>query len=299
LTPPSLKQLEALHWVAQLGSFQAAATRLHTTQSAISKRIAELESLFGRPLFDRTRRTAQLTPEGQRLATGAQELLAMSSKLMADMAEPEQHEGAFRLGATELIGVTWLAGFVRRVQQDYPRVLLEIDVDHGGRLLEKLSQGRFDMALVPGPMWGRIFEGVPLRTLDRCWMASPALGVPRRLLTVQELSAFPIASQYPDTIHARLQSAWFHHSGATMQHAVQANSFAVVGEMVLAGLGIGQLPVGYYAEDLRQGRLVKLRTTPALPNVRYFAVYRRTPAHRLAAPLAKLAKAQCNFGVRA
>jgi DNA-binding transcriptional LysR family regulator len=295
---PSLKQLEALHWVAQLGGFQAAATRLHTTQSAISKRVAELESMFGRPLFDRSRRTARLTPEGQRLAAGAQELLAMSSKLMADMTEPEQYEGVFRLAATELIGVTWLANFVRRVQQEYPLLLLEIDIDHGGRLLEKLNQGNFDMALMPGPMWGRIFEGVPLRTLDRCWMASPGLGVPRRVLTVAELSAFPIASQYPDIIHARLQSAWFHHSGAAMQNTLRANSFAVVGEMVLAGMGIGQLPVGYYADALREGRLVKLRTTPVLPNVRYFAVYRRTPAHKLAAPLAKLAKAECDFSVR-
>ncbi len=295
---PSLKQMEALHWVAQLGSFQAAATRLHTTQSAISKRIAELESMFGRPLFDRSRRSAQLTPEGQRLAAGAQELLALSARLMADMAEPEQFEGVFRVGATELIGVTWLAKFVRRVQQDYPRLLLELDVDHGGKLLEKLNQGRFDLALVPGPMWGRIFEGVPLRTLDRCWMASPALGVPRRVLTVEELSAFPILSQYADTIHARLQSAWFRQSGIGMQHAVQANSFAVIGELVQAGLGVGQLPVQYYAEALRQGRLVKLRTTPDLPNVRYFAVHRRSPAHRLAAPLAKLAKAECDFSAR-
>jgi DNA-binding transcriptional LysR family regulator len=296
---PSIKQLEALHWVAQSGSFQGAATRLHTTQSAISKRIAELESLFGRPLFDRSRRTAQLTPEGQRLAAGAQELLALSSRLMTDMAEPEQFKGVFRLGATELIGVTWLAGFVRRVQQDYPLLMLEVDVDHGGRVLEKLNQGRFDMALVPGPMWGRIFEGVPLRTLDRRWMASPAMGVPRRVLTVEELSAFPVALQHPDTIHAQLQSAWFRHGGFSNQHAVVASSFAVVGEMVLAGLAIGQLPVQYYAEALRQGRLVKLRVTPDLPNVRYFAVHRRSPAHKLAGPLAKLAKAQCDFSARA
>lgn len=295
---PSLKQLETLHWVAQLGSFQAAATQLHTTQSAISKRIAELESMFGRPLFDRSRRAAQLTPEGQRLAAGAQELLALSSRLMADMAEPEQFEGVFRLGATELIGVTWLAKFVKRVQQDYPRLQLEIDVDHGGKLLEKLNQGRFDLALMPGPMWGRIFDGVPLQTLDRCWMASPVLGVPRRVLTVEQLSTYPMLSQYPDTIHAQLQSAWFQHNGFGMQHAVKVNSFAVVGELVQAGLGIGQLPVQYYAEALRQGRLVKLRTTPDLPNVRYFALHRRAPAHQLAPPLAKLAKAECDFSTR-
>jgi DNA-binding transcriptional LysR family regulator len=65
---------------------------------------------------------------------------------------------------------------------------------------------------------------------------------------------------------------------------------------VQAGIGIGQLPVQYYAEGLRSGRLVKLRVTPALPNVKYFAVYRRSPAHKLAPALAKLAKAECNFG---
>jgi DNA-binding transcriptional LysR family regulator len=177
-------------------------------------------------------------------------------------------------------------------------VLLEIDVDHGGRLLEKLGQGRYDLALVPGPMWGRLFEEVPLRTLDRCWMANPGLGVPRRVLTVQELAGFPIVSQYADTIHAQLQSAWFSRAGFPMQHTVQANSFAVLGELVQAGIGIGQLPVQYYGDALRAGRLVKLRVAPELPNVKYFAVHRRTPAHRLAAPLAKLAKAACDFAAR-
>jgi hypothetical protein len=33
--------------------------------------------------------------------------------------------------------------------------------------------------------------------------------------------------------------------------------------------------------------------------VRYFAVHRRSPAHKLAGPLAKLAKVQCAFSARA
>ena len=164
---------------------------------------------------------------------------------------------------------------MRRVRQAYPRVLLEIDVDHGGRLLEKLGQGRYDLALVPGPMWGRLYDDVPLRTLDRCWMASPKLDVPRRTLTVQELAGFPVVSQVADTIHAQLQSAWFNRAGYPTQHTVLANSFAVLGELVQAGIGIAQLPVQFYGEALRAGRLVKLRVTPALPNVKYFAVHRR------------------------
>lgn len=295
---PNLKQLEALHWAAQLGSFQAAANRLHTTQSAVSKRIAELEATVGRPLFDRSRRTSQLTPAGQRLAAGAQEMLEMGNRLLSELSEPEDYEGVFRVGATDLIGMSWLPRFMRRVQQTYPRVLLEIDVDTGGHLLEKLGQGRYDLALVPGPMWGRLFEDVPLRTLERSWMASPSLGMPRRALTVQELARYPLVSQYADTIHARLQSAWFARAGVPMQANVLANSFAVVGELVQAGAGIAQLPVRFYQEALRAGRLVKLRVTPELPNVKYFAVRRRTSPHRLAESLAKMAKAECDFGAR-
>jgi DNA-binding transcriptional LysR family regulator len=296
---PTIKQLEALHWVARLGSFQAAANRLHTTQSAVSKRIAELESLLGRALFDRSRRSAQLTPAGIRVAAGAQEILTAAERLGSELAEPEEFEGVFRLAATELIGMTWLPRFLRRVQQTYPGVLLEIDVDHGGRLLGKLREGRYDLALIPGPMWGRQFDEVPLRALTRCWMASPELGVPRRTLSVRELSAYPVVSQYPDTIHAQLQSEWFSRAGYPPQYAVLANSFAVLGELVRAGLGVGQLPVQYYSEALGEGRLVRLRVNPPLPNVKYFAVYRRRSVHKLAAPLAKLAREVCDFGARA
>ena len=50
----TLRQLKALHWIARLGTFERAADRLNTTQSAISKRVHELEFSVGRPIFDRS-----------------------------------------------------------------------------------------------------------------------------------------------------------------------------------------------------------------------------------------------------
>jgi len=38
----TLKQIEALHWIAELGSFERAAAQLNTTQSTVSKRIQQL-----------------------------------------------------------------------------------------------------------------------------------------------------------------------------------------------------------------------------------------------------------------
>jgi len=45
----TFKQLEAVYWVVKLGGFAAAAAKLHTTQSAVSKRVQELEPLFDIP----------------------------------------------------------------------------------------------------------------------------------------------------------------------------------------------------------------------------------------------------------
>lgn len=293
-----IKQLEALYWAGRLGSFQAAANRLHTTQSAISKRIAELESTLGRSLFDRSRRNAQLTPAGERVAAGAEQMLSLAQRLLEDLTEPEPYEGTFRLGATELIGMTWLTRLMQSIRAGHPRVRLEVEVHNGGALLEQMNHGRYDVALLPGPMWGRLYEAVPLGPLERAWMASPEMDLHRRILTVEELSAFPVAAQFPDTIHAQLQSAWFTRAGFPLRHLVQAHGFAVLGQMALAGIAVAQLPVGFYAPELRRRRLVRLQVTPELPDVEYFAIHRREAAHPLAAQIAKLAQKHCDFAAR-
>jgi DNA-binding transcriptional LysR family regulator len=295
----SLKQLETLSWVSKLGSFQAAALRLNTTQSAVSKRVADLEALFGKPLFDRSRRTARLTPDGKRLVARADELLALSRNLFSEVEETAQYDQVFRLAASELIGMTWLSRFMQAVSAQFPRLLVEIEIDHGGRLLDKLNQEQFDLALIPGPMWGNLHEAVPLKELERAWMASPLLEVPRRVLTIEELSSYPMVVPHPDSLHARFQSGWLRRNGFLVQRHLQANSFPVLGEMVLAGLGIAQLPVLFYADAVKAGQLVKIRTSPEFPNVHYFAVYRRSFAHPLAPQIAKLAKKYCDFSARA
>jgi DNA-binding transcriptional LysR family regulator len=292
---PNIKQLEALYWAGRLGSFQAAANRLHTTQSAISKRIAELESALGRKLFDRTRRNAQLTPAGERVAEGAEQMLSIARRLLEEVGEPEQYQASFRLAATELIALTWLPALLKRAGSEYPKLRIEVEIHGGGVLLDQLNRARYDLALLPGPMWGRIYEALPMQTLAREWMASPNMRVPARVLTVEELSAYPIASQFPDAIHAQLQSAWFHRAGYPLRNVVQAHSFTVLGELARAGLVIAQLPVGFYAPQLRRKELVRLQVTPELPDVQYFAVYRRGSAHRLAAQIGKMAQDACDF----
>jgi len=69
----NLRFIEAFVWVARLRSFRAASEKLHTTQTAISSRIASLESDFGVRLFERDKRTVTLTHSGEELLNYAEE----------------------------------------------------------------------------------------------------------------------------------------------------------------------------------------------------------------------------------
>jgi DNA-binding transcriptional LysR family regulator len=55
----SFQQLRAFASVARYGSFTRAAIALHTSQSALSTRIAQLEKSIGARLFDRSTRSVR------------------------------------------------------------------------------------------------------------------------------------------------------------------------------------------------------------------------------------------------
>ena len=69
------QSLKAFLAVAGQHSFSEAAEQLHLTQSAVSKRIQQLESQLGTPLFDRHNRTVSLTEAGHALLPRAQAIL--------------------------------------------------------------------------------------------------------------------------------------------------------------------------------------------------------------------------------
>src|SRR3984893_12425139 len=57
--------LQAFVAIAELGGFGKAASSLHVTQTALTRRLQKLEAYLGMRLLDRTTRSVQLTPMGR------------------------------------------------------------------------------------------------------------------------------------------------------------------------------------------------------------------------------------------
>ena len=292
----TLKQMEAFYWSAQLGSFSASSRKLHTTQSAIAKRVGELEAFCGTPLLDRKTKQLVLTPRGRQLMALAQETLELSSRVVQQLASPQSFEGVVRLGVTELVGLTWLAPLIDQVSRSFPQLTLMPEIDGGVTLYQRLAEDTLDMAIMPGPFWSYEYDCVPLGSIRNEWIASPALGLdPAVTLAPRDLVAHPVITQPINSALSHLYDAWFTEQGLAVNRVLTCNNMVVVARLTMLGLGISYLPPALFAPMVERGELVQLRVSPVSPRVHYYAVFKKNVVNPTVAKVIEIAQAVCDF----
>jgi len=289
----TFRQLETFLYSARLRSFNAAAVQLHTTQSAVSKRIAELEQQVGGPLLLRSARGLQLTQTGRRLLPLAEQALALWTRVDQEFAAGESLRGNFRVGVTELIALTWLTRLIQRVHEDHPEVTLEPVVDAGVKLFDRLAAQQIDVCIMPGTFWGADYTTVKVGQVEELWVVSPRLQVPRALKP-QEFADHPVIEESTGASKRMFYEEWRARQGYRFGKVLHTNSTTLLRDLTVRGFGISQLSREFVGEDLKAGRL-RVVKTEKLPPMVYSAVYRTdtvTPALRR---IVELAVRTCDF----
>lgn len=291
----TFKQLEAIFWVATLGGFAQAAARLHTTQSAISKRIQEFESQYGTPLFDRSARSATLTEKGGELFLIAKRLLEQRDAAVEQVLSPLVVERHVRIGVTELTAMTWLPRLVQLIEQHYPRAIIEPDVDASVSLREKLLADELDLIIVPDALESSRFARVPVGRVKNAWMCKPGTVPARSVLTMHELAQHRLLTQGGRSGTGRVYEEWLRKHGVRPASTIVSNNLVAIIGMTVSGLGVSHLPVHCLDWMVRSKALQIIRTTPQLPDVTYVAAYKQERPSRLVASMVKLAQESCDF----
>jgi DNA-binding transcriptional LysR family regulator len=289
----TFRQLETFLYSARLRSFNAAAVQMHTTQSAVSKRIAELEQQMGGPLLLRSARGLQLTQAGRRLLPLAEQALGLWTQIDQEFAAGETLRGNFRVGVTELIALTWLTRLIQRVHEDHPAVTLEPVVDAGVKLFDRLAAQQIDVCIMPGTFWGADYTTVKVGQVEELWVVSPRLQVPRAMKP-QDFADYPVIEESTGASKKMFYEEWRARQGYRFGKVLHTNSTTLLRDLTVRGFGISQLSREFVGEDLKAGRL-RVVKTEKLPPMVYSAVYRTdtvTPALRR---IVELAVRTCDF----
>ncbi len=289
------RQLEALYWVARMGSFASAARKLNTSQPAISQRIRDLETGLGVMLFDRSRRRATLTPKGMEAVESAEKILALASDMQERLIKQETLSGLLRIGVNETVALTWLPQLVQLVNEKIPNVVLEVHVGLTQTLWNRYERGNLELLLVSGPIEpdGVVLE--PLGTTSYTWMTSPRLGLPKQVITPADFKAVPIITHGPgSTMHDDILD-WFQRDETLYRNGDVCHSLSAMAALTIAGLGVSMLPPIIYQGEVDDGRLIALKPEPDFPRLEFWAVYPKRAVSPLPATVSRFAKQVSTF----
>ncbi|HCW5801900.1 LysR family transcriptional regulator MumR [Acinetobacter baumannii] len=269
----NLKNLEAFYWVVTLNSFNKAATKLQTTQPAVSQKITSLENELGFKVLDRSLRQFKLTHKGMTLFKYAEKFMRLETDLVAELTENQHLTGTIRLGVSETIVYTWLVEYIEKVQQEFPKVSVEIVVDLTPNLQEGVRTGDLDMAFLLGPTLA--FECIEqsLCNFELSFLAAPSFKGGIGQMSFKTLMSHTILTYPKNTYPYKELKAKMKEKGIDEPLSITSYSLATLLRLAEQGLGIAVVPTLTALKEITDGRLEILNTPIRLKTFHFTSIY--------------------------
>jgi DNA-binding transcriptional LysR family regulator len=255
-----LPRLRHILAVANAGSFTRAAEELRITQPALSRSIAAFETRYRIRLFDRGRGGTVPTSVGASVIAEAESLLRAVRTLEHNLELFGRGEaGRVAIGLGPLMASVFLPRLSQSMLQKRPKLQLRTEVKLVDQLLAELMDDRIEMIIANTGQLGDVpgISPTPLGTLELILAVRAGHGLADRgNLTFADLTPYPVASPV-DLPAGRLSG----DHGAFI-----CDNFHILRETVLGTDCVWLTSPAFIADDLRDGRLIRLDITDSYPD---------------------------------
>ncbi len=268
-----IRNLDTFYWVANLGSFRAAAEHLHLTQPAITARIQKLEEGLGAEVFVRDTRNADLTPTGRRLLPYAEKLMDLDQTVLTAFSDTATVEQSIRLGSSETIVSSWLPDFLTYYNQSKSNLNFDLTVDMTDNLRNALVAREIDLAFLMGPVAEASITNVELCQYEMVFSAVPKIAQKRSVWQVSDLAQESILTFAKSTRPSRqLRELLSPHASGDVSMTT-SSSLGALTRLAASGYGICAAPKAIVQTELDRGVLLELKTDFDLPPISFTASY--------------------------
>lgn len=240
----NLRQLRAFLAVAQQRHFRRAAERLHLSQPAVSRHIADLEAELGVRLFDRSTREVVPTEAGRYLESAIERVLEELEGVLDHMhSEGERRRGKIRIASVPTLSASLMPACIADCAQEYPELTIQLHDQAQTLVLDSVRGGEVDFGIAIEPSEASDFDSEVIMRDPFCLACRPDhplakhKSVPWKKLQGQALVLLDYSSGSRRLIDQALQ-----------KHGVQAHVAQQTGHthtafrMVEAGLGVTVTP---------------------------------------------------------
>lgn len=290
----NIQQLETFISVSKCGSFSQAAKILRSTTSTVSIRIKELEATIGAPLFERSKHGVRLTSVGRELCAFAAKAVAAFDDVRAIVGKKSAFSGIIRLGAGEMVAVTWLSDLIRMIRVEFPKLTVELSVAFSSPLLDRLNKDDLDLVLTPSTGFENSLTAYPLGQVDFVWMEGGDSKLSEKIVDQRTLRSCRILSYGKESFHHATILKWLgtERSDTIIDFFTNVD---VIASIIKSGMGVGLLPLCRYTKELETGELRVLKMWQPMKPVEFHAVHQTAVQSTTPRLIAELAQRVSNF----
>lgn len=246
----------AMHWdlrqartfvaVAEALSFSAAAGKLNTTQSAVSRTIAGMESDLGVQLLTRTTRNVGLTAEGRLLLEDCREIVAHFERWTSRARRlADGTSGLIALGLNDFAILAEVPTLLNRFRSVYPEIQFAFYSEIRDVLFRHLESGKIEVGFVMGPfVHPKYSTALSAEYQINCFVHRDHPFAVRSSVSLAEIAKEPLvlgSTRGWRTYRSMLASA-FEAAGVAMPLAQEVEESVSIFGLVAGGCGITLYP---------------------------------------------------------
>jgi LysR family glycine cleavage system transcriptional activator len=271
---PPLKALQAFEAAGRTGSFQAAASELFVTPSAISHQVKSLEQFLGITLFERKTRKIRLTLIGNSYLEAITNAF-MHIELATDRAISGQSAGELKLAVAPAFLDRWLLPRFHDFTNRHPDIELDI---HSSIGIIDFNKSDIDMAVYFGDGQWQGVDCAMLRPSYLVPVCSPMLLEQERVMEPEDLLKFRLlqVKKRPEE-----WSSWFELTQTAYHPSQGAISFSNglnTAKAAEKGLGVALTDPSLVSEEIENGDLmIPIDIVMQLPKSFYLVSQKNRP----------------------
>ena len=236
----SIRTLRTLIAIDEHKTFSAAADAVFVTHAAVSQQMRALEESWGVQLFDRSRRTPELTPLGRALVARAREVVRAYDQILPSVLGETGVSGEIALGALPTTLTTLVPSVISMLVERHPEVHVRLFPGLTTGMVSQLERGALDAALITRP--GTLPPGLAFHDIAE----EPVQLLASRDTTSDDpfelLASMPFIRFNRDAVVGHMIEAWLQKKGLRVNETMELEDLEAISSMVHANLGVAIVP---------------------------------------------------------
>ena len=227
-------------------SFSEASKHLFISQSAVSQSIKVLEKKLNQPLFIRSTKKVQLTPEGEILLRHIEPAMNLIRKGENQLLEAHTlNGGQLRIGASDTICRYFLIPYLKSFHQKYPNVHIKVTNQTSIACARLLDSGQVDFSITNYPNSGlsNAQHTRIIRDFHDVFVANEEYAALKgRTVSLKELQTFPILMLDRKSTTSEFLHSMFQQHQLDLVPEIELSSNDLLIDLARIGLGIAFVP---------------------------------------------------------